>query len=353
MIAMEVQTLRPHVPQLPIELVLHILQLTASISPTSAASVALVSSWARKIALPYLFTTLIRRSRPWTSVELSSMVKSLSGMSPARWRPPMHCGCLVRHMWTENVDIASRTDERALFLSCPNIEDLVLAPLSLRALADALLYRSSSTEQATDCPTFAQNLWSLTLTVHTFRYDWHPLVDVRLANGSVFLHNITHLRILDMKISSYVPHAHLPNLTHVALPYLDLMPNIGGGILRVPDRLLDHPSLQVLVLTLDEGKWLGNPWYHTALHAMPGSHTKGASGRSPRETFRELVRWTKKKDERIYVVLSPRVGREDLDEWVEAARGGRSILDKATNSRTDDSYGCEVPDVFPKVMLRW
>lgn len=327
----------------PIELVIQILQLTASISRTSAANIALVSSWAHKIALPYIFSTVVRQNVPYTARSSASLVRYRDRI-PSQWSPSTNCGQFIRHLWAENIGVTSHRSK--LFSSCPNLEDLALAPDSLRSLANALM--SSSREHTNECQSFAAKLRSLTLTVHTFRFDWHPLVDIRLANGSTFLHNITHLRILDLKISSYVPHEYLPNLTHIALPYLDLMPNIGSEILRVPDGLLDHSSLQMLVLTLDEHKWLGNPWYHTALHAMPGPRTNGSSERSPRSTFRELVKWTGEKDDRIYVVLSPRASQTESEEWEEAARGGRNIWEKAAESRTDETYALEVPDVFPR-----
>ena len=148
-----------------------------------------------------------------------------------------------------------------------------------------------------------------------------------------------------MTVSSFAPHNLLPNLTHLALPYLDLGNDFKRDTLRLPSGVLEHRTLRMIVLTVVEEKWLNNPWYQIARY--PGENTT-----SPKSMFRLLVQWARKLDERLHVVLSPRMGEDPCREWVQEARRGPSLWEAAVKARADDSHGLGLPEAFPKVMRR-
>ncbi|KAH9899711.1 hypothetical protein C8Q73DRAFT_331337 [Cubamyces lactineus] len=331
-------------PDLPPEIIIQIFEATARASCDGAYAISLVCRWARDIALLHLFATVVHRSKPSFSVTLSSGQRQ-----PSRSRPtgPLKQGHLVRNLWTESTGVAQPSAEEDILRVCPNVETLALMSSSLRALWQALQARAAASRKERRAPddAFLHRLRSITLITHTFRYDWHFLVGAQLYDGSQLLHNITHLRILDMKVSSFCPHNLLPNLTHLALPYLDLGNNFEQDVLRLPNGVLEHRSLKMIVLTVEEEKWLTNPWYKIARY--PGKNTA-----SPREAFRTLAQWAQQRDDRLYVVLSPRTGVDPCHEWVDAARGGISLWDAAAEARANDSHGAGLPPSYPKTARR-
>ncbi|KAI0352998.1 hypothetical protein OH77DRAFT_651859 [Trametes cingulata] len=335
-------------PDLPPEIVIQIFEATACASHQGAHTISLLCSWARNIALPYLFETIVYRSKPSFSVTLSSGDKRSHQSRPSG---PLRWGHLVRNLWTESTGMSQPSGEEEVFRSCPNVQNIALMSSSLRTLLRAIQARSRTTVSQRDelGPTsehaFLHRLRSITLVTHTFRYDWHFLVGTRLQDGSQLLHNITHLRILDMKISAFCPHNLLPNLTHLALPYLDLGNNFEQDVLRLPAGVLEHDTLRMIVLTVAEEKWLTNPWYQIARYP-------GKSSSSPRDMFRTLVRWAQQRDDRIYVFLSPRRMVDPSQDWVNAARSGRSLWEAAAQARDCDSHGAGLPEEYPKYMGR-
>lgn len=328
-------------PDLPTEIIIQIFEATARASRHGARSISLVCTWSRPIALPYLFATIVHRSKTSFSTALSSGERR----SEVRCRPstPLRWGHLVQNLWTESAGVSTPSVEEDIFRACPNLENLALMSSSLRAVSQAIQARNTASRA--EAHPFLRHLQSITLITHTFRYDWHFLVGAQLHDGTQALHNITHLRILDMKVSPFCPHNLLPNLTHLALPYLDLGNNFEGDALRLPPGVLEHQTLQMIVLTIAEEKWLTNPWYQIARY--PGKNTN-----SPKETFRTLVRWARQRDDRLHVVLSPRQGVEDCAEWAAAARGGNSLWEEAAEARAYDSHGAGLPSSYPKVRSR-
>lgn len=453
-------------PELPTELVLHILTFACSTSHETALNISFVSSWVRPTVIPYVFSTVVRRAGPRAENAISDFLPSAiaslsSSRSPVHRTMPSYtgssssfasssstvgiCGPLqgairpanahslstktyshllpptttdlgqyVRHLWIESIDMMSSPGELNIFNACTNIEDVALAAGSLRVLYNLTSFgkirrpenfrrpeqkkrsgrsqkskggskesrrsrsplESTSTSENEDAgvqqgvpPTVgaASHIRSVLLTKHTFRYDWHFLVEMNsVANTHTsILGNITHLRLIDMEKSPYVPLEYLPNLTHLALPYLQLRANHRGDTLRVPDLVLqpnrptvvarldatwgEAPSsadrettpskLEMIVLTVDERSWLMEPWKHVA-------HTRD---HSPRDLFKKLRGQARARDERLHVVLSPRVGRDYCSEWAGAARGNEdSIWDVAAKACDREEYGDDLPELFPR-----
>ncbi|KAL7282527.1 hypothetical protein PYCCODRAFT_153819 [Trametes coccinea BRFM310] len=330
-------------PALPSEIVIHILEETARSSHEGACSVSLVSKWAREIALPHLFATLVHHMTLSFSVTLSTGV----GQPPRRQTLgpfPSKYGHFVRNLWTECVKSFFSSVDEELILACPNLQSVALESSSLRLFPFALRSPANALLRDKGHPIFG-NLHTITVLTHTYRYHWEPLATAKLLNGMLLLHNITHLRLTDMRISAYCPHDLLPNLTHLALPFLDLGNNFEQRILRLPDGVLQRPELRMIVLTIDEKKWLENPWYLNVL--SPGKVLA-----SPRQTFRTLVEWARQRDHKLHVLLSPRTHVEPWQEWAAAARGGPSIWDAAEDARERDTHGDGLPESFFQASYR-
>ena len=340
----------PLEPLLPTEILMQILEHTASLSRASAASVSLVCSWARKLALPHLFRTLVHRKAPLANVVVLSATRT--ACAPAsRSTLPAHLGQYVRALWTESIGMASPTREMDIFRACPAVEHLALPSPALRTLfmVCQTLDKHERRPGKSALP-FLASLREVTLLSHTLRYEWHFLVGLRIPDGRPLLQNITRLRMLDMQVSAYVPHAHLPNLTHLALPYLDLGANISHDLLRLPEGILEHPKLKMIVLTVDERKYLHNPWYHIVRYSASGVGNVRYS--SPRESFRALVKQAYLKDDRVHVILSPRIGQTAVEEWDTAERGGESIWEVAARVKSDEHYGRELPSTYAPIIRR-
>ncbi|KAI0089074.1 hypothetical protein BDY19DRAFT_123540 [Irpex rosettiformis] len=325
---------------------------------------------------------------------------SLSRKTYAHLLPPTttDLGQYVRHLWIESIDMMASPGELNIFNVCTNIEDVALAAGSLRVLYNLTSFgkikrkgmhtdkgvssldqhqiEASSADESEDVegqemapPTIgaASHIRSVLLTKHTFRYDWHFLVDMN-ANSNThtsILGNITHLRLIDMEKSPYIPLEYLPNLTHLALPYLQLRTNNRGDTLRVPDLVLqpnrptvvgrrgapwgEAPSsadrdttpskLEMIVLTVDEREWLTEPWKYGA----------SIKDQSPRGLFKNLRARAQGTDERLHVLLSPRLGRDYCSEWAGAARGIEdSLWEVAAKACSREEYGDDLPELFPR-----
>lgn len=348
-------------PALPTELILQIFTSACTISHETALRTSLVAKWVRKECLPYIFATIIRRAG-------SAAAWGTNGMLPRGERgishllPPPGCGAFVKNLWIESIDMMSSPGELSIFGACPNLEDVALSAKSLRVLYTSITFDTGRARDVDNtCPGDmhadrapimknappALHIRSLTLLAHTYRYDWHFLVGVEVQGGQAFLHNITHLRLLSMQQSAYVPIEHLPSLTHVALPYLHLRTNRAGDLLRLPDGILEKESLKMIVLTVDEREWLYKPWHHR------GIPIGSAAINSPRERYRMILQHTKKTDPRLYVVLSPRLGRTEHEEWAQSARGGETLWEKALRLGQDESYADVLPVSFPATDLKF
>lgn len=379
--------LRPF-PELPTELVLHILRSACCVSHDTALSVSRVSSWVRTLVLPLVFSTVVRRAGPpmpsgsgWATpqgVRPSSLFASIlqRGSAYAHLLPPTtrDVGQHVRHLWIESINVMSSPGELGIFDACTNIEDVALSASSLRMLYNSTLFgkRSPQTGAQKDVARgyeaekegeeeeaatrtvhstlgAASRIRSITLTKHTFRYDWHFLSDLNATSDThtSLLGNITHLRLTAMEKSTYVPVEYLANLTHLALPYSHLRANNKADIVRVPDGLLrreDAPTLKMIVLTVDEREWLYKPWKH-------GAHTRSTSPRSMFKTLRAAARG---RDDRLRVLLSPRMGRDVCNEWAEAARGAApTVWELAAKVRDEEEYANILPTEFPPPDLRY
>lgn len=315
-------------PQLPMELLIHILGLACSISHDTAMRISHISSWARKLAKTYVFGTVVRIA--------GSLYPFRGRLELSHKVPPSGCGEFVRHLWLETVDLLSSPREINLFRACPNVEDVAVSVNTIRTLLSLLDGPYSSPHSSA--------IRSLTLINHT------PRTVFLVKPNYSFLNNVTHLRMLDLQQSAYVPLRHLPNLTHLALPFMHLRTTHTDGLVRLPDDLKTCSRIELIVLTIDHYDWLHRPWLHkgryTTLACIP-------SAESPREKFRLVRDAAKARDGRVHVVLSPVMGDKGehtavCTEWAAAARGGESIWEKAVRLSKGDWELDQLPTEYPR-----
>lgn len=314
--------------QLPIELLLYIFELACSISHHAALRISLVSSWVRREVKPRVFGTIVRRA--------GSLYPIQGQVQLSHSTPPAGCGQLVRHLWLEDIDLLSSPREINLLKACPNIEDIALSVNSLRTLLS--LYANPHSAPGPSA------IRSLTLINHTSRSIW------LLQPPRALLDNITHLRMIDLQQSPYVPIEHLPNLTHLALPFMNLRAVNNDGLVRIPENTSKCRHLTMIVLTIDHYDWLHRNWLYKSRY--PALITS-PSARSPRALFREVCRAAEAKDHRIHVILSPvivpSVGHVLVyTEWAAAGRGGESLWETALRLAKGDSQSEWLPDSYPK-----
>lgn len=300
------------------------------LSHDAALRVSLVASWVRRATKPYVFGTIARRA--------GSLYPIQGRIELSHKTPPPGCGEHVRHLWLEGIDILSSPREMNLFKACPNVEDIALSVNSLRTLLSMYANPYSSPG--------ASAIRSLTLINPSPRTVWlvqplRPLLD-----------NITHLRMVDLQLSPYLPLEHLPNLTHLALPYMHLRTTNSDGLIRLPDNTSKCTRLKIILLTIDHYDWLYRPWLHRGRYTTPGS----TSVESPRNKFQMVCATAKAKDNRVHLMLSPIIGMQGEHttvhaEWAASARGGESIWDKAVRLSKDDSQLRLLPSVYPKPRL--
>ena len=65
-----------------------------------------------------------------------------------------------------------------------------------------------------------------------------------------------------------------------------------------------------------------------------------------------LVKQAHLKDDRVHIVLSPRIGQTSVEEWDAAARGGDSIWAVAARVKSDEQYGLDLPSAYGLVIRR-
>ncbi|KAF8192955.1 hypothetical protein BJ912DRAFT_961518 [Pholiota molesta] len=258
---------------LPPELVDHILRYACILSPSFCLVLSQTSSWARKLALPYLYSTMILKDVRTTKLVWENMVK----------RPidDQALGYHVRSVWTKFVcekflDIFRRCDQLSK-LALREQDFRFIIYLSSVQLPTSELYIS---EQTISCK---PDIHLLIFSARNGSWSFPPPDAMLGLPVSPFYSKITHLRLGQMGPYEYRNLAHLTRLSHIAFPYHlpreQFLPNLLAG----------------------------------ALHAL------------------KWVVDMRKKSHRVSAVLSK---LDDLQmEWEEEARYGLSIWEKPIYSR--------------------
>ncbi|KLO17479.1 hypothetical protein SCHPADRAFT_821346 [Schizopora paradoxa] len=305
--------------RLPIELVLLIADYAAQTSRRAALSLCLVSTWMREAILPTLYTTVILHAdspndarSPFRADDDQVDRQPLSPSTTVR-KPLADPLVYVQHLWA---DVPQEFAPRNLD-AFPNLQQLAIHVDASEAVCNAL--RWAPTQDC--CPGYESHVCKLanyppcrSLTVLGQSHPQRWTAFTSCAQGRAFLQQLTHLRLLNICLSHYIPLEYIPSLTHLCIPFFDLRPAHGEEFIGL-DYILAQPHLKMVVLTLNPRYW--------------------------RFEDMSLKAWAclaMARDERLYVVASTRVdATRDWDDprrdWEAEVTGGVSIWEKAVQVR--------------------
>lgn len=223
--------------ELPNEIILQILTHAASLSKRTAYTLCLVARWTLPLAREALYDVVYLSST--TQLRQFSKVLGLEGISKPSLQllrklspssgnniissDDIKMGELVHHLWVPLAVGAPRRYEKQgqVFDICPNLRSLSIPGYCLRPL---LRYKTPFTsfddkplKKYNALSRFRGALTQLTLTTAALRYDWSDYSGA--PHGHTLLRNLTHLILLDMSESNYIPLPQLRSLTHLAVPF--------------------------------------------------------------------------------------------------------------------------------------
>lgn len=282
----QLQNIVPY-PELPPELVHNIFHYAARRSTPFCLTLCRVSSWARQLALPHLYSTVILRDHNSSSNYMKYLRKSPFKPPQIDFQPTT----VLRSLWIEAVS------DRiiSIFDKCDNLVHIALH-------ADNLLWLVHASSEAGgnrlshDAITRKQDL-----RVTIIKGDNWTLV--RLVNfeepnrTTPLFSQITHLRLI--KIRDYetdISISHLTRLTHLAVPFW-----LPSHDLSALDHILGHHSLELLVVVV-----------YVDLVAF--------------EEIPRVGSWYREKragGQRVSIVESTSRGIQE--EWEEEVRGGKDM----------------------------
>lgn len=283
--------------QLPVELIYYIVELAVLSNRRTGLSLCLVSSWVREVTLPLMYNTIVLQGNMVSPFNIPRFIKN----APRQLTSPMRH---IQRLW---IDVGAEKAPRTLD-TCPHLEQLAMHLEMHEAITQTRFWAQCIDGHAvTPCRSF-------TVLGQSHPSRWVPFT--QSASGLAFLRGLTHLRLLNMCLSHYIPLEYTPNLTHLCLPYFDLRAATTEGTeFSGLEYILSMPHLQMVVLTLNPRYWRFDEmslkaW---AIHAMA-------------------------KDERLYVVASTRLDatrdwEDPRRDWENEALGGISIWDKAVQVR--------------------
>jgi hypothetical protein len=293
--------------RLPVELIFYIVELALASGNGTAKRAALslcqVSTWVRETTLPIMYKTIILHGSMHTPFEEVPTDNQL-GLYNLHTRVLASPFKYIEHLWLDVPTERCPID----FNDCVN-----LVQLALRVDAFDSIFRSERWISADDDTFFGYPpVRSFTVLGQSHTTKWIPFISC--PAGINFLQNLTHLRILNMCLSTYIPLEYTPRLTHLCVPYFDLRPNDVPDFANL-DSVLEFKQLQMIVITLNPKYW-----------------------RFEEKTLKEWAIHAMAKDTRLFVVASTRQdATKDWDDprrdWEAEASGGTSIWKKAVQVR--------------------
>lgn len=287
-------SLQPNVQwgDLPPELVYEIFHTTARLSTTFCLTLCQVSTWARQLALPHLYSTVITKTHGTTSQYNRRLHKAASDPSNGCFEPKT----ALRSIWNESVADRIVT----IFEECDNLVHIALHADNLHWLAHAsspigqnrLPHDAITRKQDLHLVIIKGNNWSLTRFIND-----NPTLTTPLFS------KITHLRLGEIdNYRTRLAISHFTRLTHLAVPFWK-MPDAHD--LSEFNRVLMHQSLECLVIVIV-----------TDLVAV-----------EDRSRLEEWFQEKCKTERRVFLIDSQSDAIQR--EWEEEVRGGESIWGRA------------------------
>jgi len=269
-------------PDLPTELVLHILRIFAASSKSSCLSLCLVSSWAHHLAVPYLLSNVIITT-PSQGQSFCSFVARTDHGAGVEGDPLFY----VRSLWwmASQVDLGPGT-----FSSCESLHYIAGHCDLLQRIAPPSPGGTAARKRDLHVTLFGGLRTMLSSTTSSAGISSTP-------ESPSILDRITHLYLVGERPC---PIGRLPRLTHLAIYY-----NHSHSFLRSLEALvLPVESLEMLVLVID-------------LRIIP----------TIRMLAKRVIGRCREKDKRVFFVEADLL--QLRAEWEEEVRGGESVWERA------------------------
>lgn len=296
--------------RLPTEILLEIFRLAADSSLSCARALTLVASWTTHLGRTALYNTVVLRSPTRVATFINALSPKKKDFKDSKLPRTLRERAMLMHdLWfAGGTTRAEAWHHVRLFDACANVTNYALPTSYLRPFLESKYHFEPADPSTLRQPPCRQ----LTLITETFRYDWQQYTDS--LTGQWFLSGLTHLCILEMRTSHYLPLDSLPNLTHLALPLSEkFVPQadiVLVGILA--QSMMKFKNLAMVVLLFD-------------LYNRKGLTASDICG---------LVDQVRNREERLYVLpLEDRNHSRAL--WEEGARGRLSLWDRAAQVRDD------------------
>jgi hypothetical protein len=280
----------------------YIFNLAAASSRHSSLNICLVSSWARHIALPHLFHTVILRNYAFSSlfeqVLLHHPYNSIGSVAP-----------FVKNIWVEP-NASYSFDFIPIYEACDNLTHLVW---DYHVLRGYLCITQTSYDGETRLSDRAFNFThDLHMTFIEKQYSIRPISTFPERISTLF-RRVTHIRVATLGFGYTITNtSYFSRLSHLSVPFCnrDPEPFETDTDRRRPSDLqplLDpaRKSLKMLVVVI----------------------VKNVVQGVDREELEEWVRGVRQTDRRLYVVEGHSL--QFQDEWEEEMRGGESIWERA------------------------
>jgi hypothetical protein len=279
---------------LPPELVDYVFRCGCILSTSFCLALCQTSAWTRKLALPYLYSTIIIKNTQTARHIYRTVVEHPTDS--------LYPGLLLRN-YIRSVYVDSDVFEMPMdiFRNCDRLSRLALGEEIFRL---TVLFSSDHSGYSTSSIGISEHAILCKPDIHLLIFCIsNPELSPSFRNSPLFF-KVTHLRFGRMRsyskcIDGYL--AHFKRLTHIALPYQRPQVHILPDLLHV----FDHLPMTFLVVVL-------------------------LTDQLSEEERQDALRWVvdvHKSNYRVSVVLS-QLG--DLQtEWEEEARHGLSIWDKA------------------------
>src|ERR1700692_3803543 len=180
--------------RLPIELVNMIFAMAAQSSRHTYLDICLVASWARQIACPYLFRTLVTKDH---GVKFN---KYLASPPYVPMNTNINPPALVKNVWMPLQDQGATDSVLDVFENCHSIRHMALTNVCFVKLICATTasgYIFGSVKKVITCPALANDC-DLHLTVlgaNTFNWACHGYWQADVSLRSPLFDRITHIRV--------------------------------------------------------------------------------------------------------------------------------------------------------------
>ena len=280
--------------RLPVELLHCVFNLASASSRHACLNICLVASWARQIALPHLFHTVVIKDT-YANTEFTKYIVEPFLM------PNFRAACFVNNVWAQN----SRDLVLEVIEKCDNITHLALNTGHFRWLMRST---SPGTIAASVSPGISGHALARQRDLHLTLLDAESLNlaltehhNDDVTKKSPIFDKITHLRLT--LVDSYKMRAnldHFSRLTHLCMPYYDSRRHQTMYL----QPFLELQSLQMFVIIV-------------ILRCARSSHV----------SLENWVRNVRETDTRVYLVNG---WSADIQvEWEREMRGGESVWERA------------------------